>query len=197
MSATPTHPQRHAISADEYLRMEKAGVFATDARLELMEGEIIEMAPIGSAHAAVVNALASLFNRTCGAAIIVSVQNPFVAGERSVPQPDLMLLKARDDKYFHRHPSAVDVLLVVEVSDSTLRFDLEDKMLLYAQSGVVESWVIDLEHRVVHMFQEPDSAGYRRSRIAVATDMISPGLAPQITLTLGAIFPEQRFVNDG
>jgi len=170
--------------------MAKAAVFSADTRLELMDGEIIEMAPIGSAHAALVNALAALLNRTCGDDMIVSVQNPLIAAERSVPQPDLMLLKAREDRYFRSHPSAADVMLLIEVADSTLRFDLEEKMRLYAQSGVAESWVIDLEGRVVHVFQQPDSVGYRSKRTAKATDVVSPRRAPTISMTLATLLPK-------
>jgi Uma2 family endonuclease len=189
MSAIPTYPQRHIISTDEYLRMAHAGVFSTDVRLELMEGEIIEMAPIGSGHAAVVNSLAALLNRACGDSMIVSVQNPIVTGERSVPQPDLALLRTREDKYFNAHPKAADVSLVVEVSDTTLRFDLDQKLLLYARAGIPELWVVDLETRVVHVQREPAVSGYVQKWRAIDMDTISILSLPGISIAVASIFP--------
>ncbi len=113
MSAVLDHPKRHAVSAQEYLRMGEAGVFAPEARLELIDGEIVEMAPIGSAHAGAVKTLNRILGRLVGGKAIVSVQDPITLGERSVPQPDLALLKPRDDMYSHAHPTAADVLLEV------------------------------------------------------------------------------------
>lgn len=189
MSAIPTYPQRHAISADEYVRMAQAGVFSTDVRLELMEGEIIEMAPIGSAHAAVVNSLAALLHRACGESVIVSVQNPIVVGERSVPQPDLALLRMRPDRYFNAHPRAADTLLVVEVADATLKFDLEQKALLYARAGIPETWVVDLEARAVHVLREPTPGGYGWKTQVGETDAITAFAAPRVSFPVGSIFP--------
>jgi len=159
MSATKEYPQRHAISVDEYLRMGQAGVFAPDVRLELMEGEIVEMAPIGSAHAAVVRTLAELLHPV-GEQFILSVQDPLILGERSAPQPDLMLLKRREDRYYTAHPRVEDVLLLVEVADTTRDFDLTVKVPLYAQSGVAEVWVVDIVQRGMHVFREPAPRGY-------------------------------------
>lgn len=133
--------------------MGEAGVFAPGARLELMDGEIVEMAPIGSAHAAVVNALSTLLSRSL-LDCIVSMQNPLVLDDLTVPQPDISVLKNRDDKYFRAHPRPADALLVVEVADSTLRFDLEAKVPLYARAGVRETWVVDIEKRAIHVCRE-------------------------------------------
>jgi Uma2 family endonuclease len=189
VSAIPTYPQRHAISADEYLRMASACVFLPDARLELMDGEIIEMAPIGSAHAAVVNSLSALLNKLCDEGVIVSVQNPMIAGDRSVPQPDVALLKMRTDKYFKQHPVAQDVLLVIEVSDTTLRFDLEQKTLLYAKAGIIESWVVDVEGRAVHVFRDPTLNGYRSTSIARGDDTVCAVAVSQVSVVLRCLWP--------
>jgi Uma2 family endonuclease len=169
--------------------MANAGVFSADARLELMEGEIIETAPIGSAHAAVVNALAALLNRQCEGSVIVSVQNPIVAGDRSVPQPDLALLKLRRDGYFHEHPTATDVLLMIEVADTTLQFDLERKAHVYASASIEEMWVIELEHYQIHIFCEPTSSGYRRCAIAQRTERVAPQLVAGISFELASVLP--------
>lgn len=118
--------------------MGEAGVFAPEARLELIEGDIVEMAPIRSQHAGTVNALNGLFS-ALGEKPVVSVQNPIVAGERSVPQPDLAVLRPRPDEYFSSHPFAADILLVVEGSDTSLGFDLSTKVPLSARAGVAQA----------------------------------------------------------
>jgi Uma2 family endonuclease len=119
MNAIHDHPRRHAITVAEYMRMGAAHVFAHQARLELMEGEIVEMPPIGSAHAAVVCTLDTLLREVAPRAM-VRVQSPLVLGERSAPQPDVLLLRPRADRYYNSHPTAADALLVVEVADTTL-----------------------------------------------------------------------------
>jgi len=147
MSAVLEYPQRHAVSAEEYLRMGESGVFAPEARLELIEGEIVEMAPIGSPHAGMVNILIRLFSRAAGDLAVVSAQNPVIVGDRSVPQTDVALLKPRADSYARSHPTTAEVLLVVEVADTTLSFDLGTKIPLYARGGITEAWVVDLQER--------------------------------------------------
>lgn len=163
MSASLEYPQKHLISAEEYLRMGEGGVFAPDARLELIEGEIIEMAPIGGPHLARVNRLTRLLVERTGDRAIVSTQNPLIIADRSVPQPDLALLRPRQDEYASSLPGAADVMLAVEVADTTLRFDLRTKVPLYARCGIPEAWVVDVNERVVHAFRDPSAAGYRTS----------------------------------
>lgn len=189
MSAVLQYPQRHQITTEEYLRMGEAGVFAPEARLELIEGEIVEMAPIGSPHASVVNTLAYLFFTLAGNRAIVSVQAPTVAGERSVPQPDLMLLKPRADRYFSAHPGPDDVLLLVEVSDSTLAFDVGTKLPLYARAGITEVWIVDVNARAVQVHREPGASGYGRSFTAPHGESIAVLALPEARLAVSEIFP--------
>jgi Uma2 family endonuclease len=153
MNAIHDHPRRHAITVEEYMRMGEAHVFAHQARLELMEGEIVEMPPIGSAHAAVVCTLDKLLREVAPRAM-VRVQSPLVLGERSAPQPDVVLLRPRADRYYDSHPTAADALLVVEVADTTLMYDLEVKRPLYARAGVAELWVVDINRRELHVLRE-------------------------------------------
>lgn len=169
--------------------MGEAGVFAPEARLELIEGEIVEMAPIGSPHASTVRLLNRLFVHRAGDLAIVSVQSPLVVGERSVPQPDLALLRPRADNYFSSHPAATDVLLVVEISDTTLRFDLSTKIPLYARAGITEAWVVDLEKRAVRVFRDPDSSGYRTSFTASGGEKVGAGALPEVALAVSEFFP--------
>ncbi len=189
MSAILDYPQRHAISANEYLRMGEGGVFAADARLELIEGEIVETAPIGSGHAGEVNILTGLFVRLVGTRAVVAVQNPLVIGDRSVPQPDLVLLKPRAHRYASAHPTPADVLLVIEVADTTLSFDLATKIPLHARHGVTESWVVDLEERVIRVFRDPSMSGYRTSFTVSVGGSVSPSALPDVIIAVSVLFP--------
>ena len=188
MSASLEYPQKHLISAEEYLRMGEGGVFAPDARLELIEGEIIEMAPIGGPHMARVNKLTRLFVERCGGRAIVSVQNPLVIADRSVPQPDLALLRPREDEYARSLPRASDVLLVVEVADTTLGFDLRTKVPLYARCGVTELWVVDVIEQAVHVFRGAGAKGYGESAILKAGQSAKCLALPEVFVEVGNLF---------
>lgn len=188
MNAIHHRPRRHAITVAEYLRMGEAQVFAQHARLELMEGEIVEMAPIGSAHVAVVITLDTLLREAAPQAL-VSVQNSLVLNERSAPQPDVALLRARADRYFTSLPVAADVLLVVEVADTTLEYDLEVKRPLYAQAGIPELWIIDIGRRAVHVFREP-AQGYSIHRILTAGDNATFAALGEVGFPVSSLFPD-------
>jgi Uma2 family endonuclease len=189
MSAQIDYPKRHLVTAQEYLRMGETGVFAPDARLELIEGEIFEMAPIGPPHAAAVRTLTALMYERVGKHATVSVQAPLIAGPLSVPEPDLALLRPRSDNYASAHPGQADVLLVIEVSDSTLRVDLETKVPLYARAGIAEVWVVDVGARAVHVFREPGIDGYRKGFVAKGDDELTPAALPEVRLRAAEIFP--------
>jgi Uma2 family endonuclease len=190
LKSSQQYPQRHAVSAQEYLRMGEAGVFAPDVRLELIEGEIVEMAPIGSRHAAAVTILNRLFNRQVGERALVSVQNPILAGDRSVPQPDIALLKPRADSYSGAHPSAADVLLVVEVADTSLAFDLGTKLPLYAGAGILEAWMVDLRESAVRVFRDPSASGYLTSFTLSGDERVAVAALPGVAIALSALFPK-------
>lgn len=188
MSALLDYPQKHPISAEEYLRMGEAAVFAPEMRLELIDGEIIEMAPIEGPHMARVNILTRLFVERAGANAIVSVQNPLVIADRSVPQPDLALLRPREDDYARSLPTVADVLLVVEVADTTLSFDLRRKMPLYARCGVAEAWVVDVNGRAVHVFREPGATGYANSFAVEPGRKIASMALPEVFIEVAELF---------
>jgi Uma2 family endonuclease len=190
MIAVSQYPRRHSITAEEYLRMAEAGVFRAETRLELMDGEIIDMAPIGSPHAAVVNTLMSLLVRSVADRGIVSVQNPVIVSSRSVPQPDLLLLRNRADRYFSAHPTADDVLLIVEVSDTSLRFDRDQKIPMYGRAGIAEAWLIDVEKRCLHVFTSPDAhSGYRAQSITTFGQKIALAAWPDVVVSIADLFP--------
>lgn len=166
--------------------MGEADVFAPEARLELIEGEIVEMASISSAHASVVNTLDALLREVAPKAI-VRVQSPLVLGERSAPQPDVMLLRPRADRYYSAHPVAADALLAVEVADTTLKYDLEVKRALYARAGVAELWVVDIDRRELHAFREPE-LGYSIHRVLTARDNAAVVALDDVGFAVSALF---------
>lgn len=152
---------RYYFSVAEFERMGEAGVFTKDARLELIEGEIIEMSPIGSRHAACVNFLSRLLNRTIGDTVIVSTQNPIRLNDFSEPEPDIALLRLRADFYRDAHPTPADVLLIIEVADTTLAYDRQVKAPLYAKAGVAELWIVNLLEEQVELYAELADGAYQ------------------------------------
>jgi Uma2 family endonuclease len=152
--------KRHRLTVDDYGRMGEAGVFAPDARVELIDGEVIDMAPIGTRHAAAVTRLDRLLQRAVGDRAIVRSQNPLRLGDRSEPEPDLLLLLPRADFYASAHPAAGDVLLLIEVADSSVRYDREVKLPLYARHGIAEVWLVDLEAGMLRFFRGPQGERY-------------------------------------
>jgi len=155
---------KHWITADEYQRMGAAGVFPEDARLELLEGEIFEMPPIGPPHASSVDFLVSFLNESARGRFIVRGQNPIRLDDFSEPQPDIALLRWRDDFYRHAHPTPADVLLVVEVADSTLESDRNYKIPLYAKAGIPEAWLVNMPEGKLELFAEPVNGVYQINR---------------------------------
>ena len=169
--------------------MNEAGVFAPEARLELIEGEIIEMALIKPPHAGRVIQLTSLLQRAAGERALVSAQGPLLVSSRSVPQPDLALLAPRADYYTESLPTAADVFLVVEVAHSSLAFDLGTKVPLYARAGVREVWVVDIGERAIHVFRQPAEGAYRTAFVARASERVACEALPEAALQVSELFP--------
>lgn len=159
VSATPV---RHAFTVEDLERMVAAGILREDSRVELIEGEIVERVPIGSRHAACVDRLAQLLFAECGGRAIVRVQNPLRLSPNSLPQPDLALLKYREDFYASSHPGPEDALLVVEVSDESAAYDREVKVPLYARAGIAEVWLVVLPEKLVEVYRQPSPRGFRQ-----------------------------------
>ena len=172
-----------AWTAAEYEQMVAAGVLGEDDRVELVEGEIVEMAPVGARHAASVNALARLLQRQVGDQAVVSVQNPVRLSPRSEPQPDLAVLAWRDDGYRDELPGPADVLLVVEVADvaevaevaeSSVATDRDVKLPLYGRAGIGEAWLVDLPAGTIEVHTGPSPAGYRERSVHGIGALVSP-----------------------
>nr|WP_242024406.1 Uma2 family endonuclease [Trichocoleus sp. FACHB-591] len=140
--------------------MVEAGILPEDDRVELLEGEIIDLSPISSRHAACVNRLNYLFHDRLRDRVIVAAQNPVELSDRLEPQPDVALLQPRPDFYEAGHPQPQDILLLVEVADTTVEFDREIKIPLYAKSGVREVWLVDLNENAIAVYREPSLRGY-------------------------------------
>ena len=180
--------RRHRITAEDYHRMGAAGVLAPDARVELIDGEVIDMAPIGSRHWSVVNRLDRLLHQAVGDAAIVSSQSSFRLGPHSEPQPDLALFKPRDDFYAMALPTAADALLVIEVADTTARYDREIKLPLYARHGIGELWVVDLDANLLRMFNAPHADGYAQASSHARPGVTTIGALPGVTVDLSGLF---------
>jgi Uma2 family endonuclease len=164
-TATQEWPRRHRITVDKFYRMADAGLFAEDERVELIDGEIIDMPPMGARHAGTLHHLAALLAPAFGTDRWIRQQLPLRLERYSEPVPDIAVVTARADYYKDRHPAPADALLVVEVAEATLRYDREVKAALYARHGVREYWVVDCEARVVHRYREPKSSGYSRIEV--------------------------------
>jgi Uma2 family endonuclease len=160
--------------------MGEAGILHEDDRVELIEGEIVEMAAIGTRHFACVNGLTRLLVRGVGDAAIVSVQNPVRLDEHTEPQPDLTALRVRD--YRESLPMPGNVLLLIEVSDTTLAYDRGVKLPLYARAGIREVWIVDLTGDVIERYTDPSGDGYRSSKWVRRGETLAPLSLPELTL---------------
>jgi Uma2 family endonuclease len=168
--------------------MGEAGLFAPDARVELIEGEIIDMAPIGLDHNSVVDRLTRSFVRAVGDDAIVRVQGSVRLSEITEPQPDFVLLKPRADFYRSRFALGTDTLLVVEVSDTTLRYDRDVKVPLFARHGVPEVWIFDLQNDRLLVYASPENGGYTRESTLERPQSAQITALGGAAVELGAIF---------
>ncbi len=178
---------RHRFSVDDYDRMIEAGVLGEDDQVELIEGEIVEMSPIGDKHVGCVRRSNRLFSRVLSDRVIVDVQSPARVNDRSKPQPDLMLLRSVPEMLTDVTPRAEDILLVVEVSDSSLDFDRQIKMPLYARSNIAEVWLVNIPQGVIEVYRDPTPDGYRTVLIARRGDQISPLAFPDVFISVDSI----------
>ena len=177
----------HRFSVDDYYRMQQAGILDEDDHVELIDGRIVEVPPVGPTHAGMVK----LLHRHFGALepeVIIAVQDPLHLDRHNEPEPDLMLLRPRDDFYRERHPTASDAFLLIEVADTTLKKDLEVKAPLYAMHGVTEYWVVDLEGFRVVVHREPRGGMFKDVRDAAGATSVSPQAFAGHTLDLSKLF---------
>ena len=182
-------PERTRISAERFDKMIATGVLTKYDRVELIEGDMINEPGINPPHSAVTARLNELLVLSAGRSVTVSPCGSVRLGDFSVPQPDLMLLTRREDFYFGRRPTAADVLLLIEVSDSSLAYDQSTKRALYARYGVEEYWVVDVQGERVFVYSEPAGEGYARVVECTAADIVSPRAVPAVQIQVGTLFP--------
>lgn len=180
-------PARKIFTVQEYHKMIDAGVFSGNPNYELIEGEIVKKMTQGNFHISSINRLNRLFSRNCGNEVIVSIQNAVVVGDISEPEPDVTLLKFREDFYAAGKATAEDVLLLVEVSDSTVRYDRGVKLRLYAEAKIVEVWLVNLPRQVLEVYSEPENGKYKLVKKYEKTQTVAPKLLPEIKLKVSDI----------
>lgn len=168
----PAEVERRRFDAEEYHKMLEVGLLSEDDRVELIGGEIVEMTPIGRSHLACVIVLTHILVGAARGRYFVSVQNPIRTGPRDEPQPDISLIKTRPDPDGEGPPRSEDVLLVIEVADTSLTYDRDVKLPLYAEAGIPEAWIVDLRGRKVDVYSDPTANGYRVSRSAGAGEQV-------------------------
>jgi len=184
--------KRKPFTLGQYHQMIEAGVLAEGDRVELINGEILETAAIGSKHSTQVNRLNRIFSKRLvteglDEEILISVQNPVELGPRSEPEPDVALLRGAEKRYELRHPQPSDVLLLIEVSDSTVEFDRDVKGLLYASSGIQEYWLINLQADRIERHRQPSANGYGQVEIFRGGEAIASQTIPQLSFTVGEL----------
>ena len=173
-----TQPQNHAFTVGEYYRMAETNILTEEDRVELIAGQIVAMSPIGSRHAACVKRLNLLIGKMVGDSMLIGVQDPIQLDAYSAPEPDLVLLRPRADFYAEAHPSAADVLLAVEVADTSIDYDREVKLPLYARAGLPEVWLIDLQKGCIEVYAQPQGGAYQqRVEVAANATLASPTIA--------------------
>jgi Uma2 family endonuclease len=179
--------ERYRFTADQYHQMGEAGIFGSDDRVELIDGEIISMNPIGDPHAGTVNRLNMELTERLRRTAIVAPQNPVRLAEHHEPEPDLAILRFRADFYATLGPRPDDVLLLIEVADSSVEFDRRIKGPLYARNGIPEYWLVDLTRGHVVVYREPDAEGYQSMQVRRRGESLSLALLPDLTITVDDI----------
>jgi Uma2 family endonuclease len=180
---------RKLFDSDSYLRMAETGILSPTDRVELIGGEILVMSPIGPRHGAAVNAAIRLIVKTVGETAFVWSQTTVVLDTFVVPEPDIALLKWRDDFYATKHPGAKDILLIVEIADSSLEYDTTVKLGSYAILGIPEYWVADLRNDCLLIYSQPEGDTYRVTRELRRGEFISPLSLPQSEFPVSIFLP--------
>ncbi|NER94839.1 MAG: Uma2 family endonuclease [Symploca sp. SIO1B1] len=173
------------INVAEYHCMADAGVFHPEERVELIAGQLVKMAAKGTAHTVTLRRINRLFTRlSFQIEVMVQIQDPIVLDDYSEPEPDLALLRLEPREYIDAHPTAADTYLVIEVADSSFKYDSETKAKLYAQSNIADYWVLDVVKRQLHVFRQPSNQGYQSEVILTEDDSISPLQFPEIKISI-------------
>ena len=179
---------QHRFSVTEYYRMAETGILRPDARVELLDGKINDMSPIGPFHSGLVKRLSRLFNLQSKGRWIVATQDPLHLDDHSEPQPDIMLLQPEADDYISRHPHPENVFLLIEVSDKSLAHDRAEKIPAYGRAGVAEVWIVNLNAQTVEVYREPHFTGYAVKPVLHTGDQVSPLAFPDVSVDIAKLF---------
>jgi len=177
----------YRFSTEEYARLGEAGIFSEDDRVELLDGELILMSPIGSRHAAIVKTLNRALSQLCGERFLIGVQDPVILDDASEPEPDLSLLEPREDAYASALPRAEHVQLIIEVSDASLDYDRGPKLAAYARNNIPEVWVVNLIANTIEMHRAPAGQTYKERTVFQRGDTLNPACAPEVSLAVSSI----------
>jgi len=176
-------------TVEEYHRLAEMGVFDPQERVELLDGQIILMSAKGTAHACANRRADKRFRQLLGDRVEVCIQDPIQLSDRAEPEPDIAIVKRDRFEYANRHPNPSDVLLIVEIADTTLKYDREIKALAYARAGIGEYWILDVVDRRLLVFRQPTPNGYQQQTIVSETE--SPTLLqfPNATIAVSQLLP--------
>jgi Uma2 family endonuclease len=172
------------ITVQEYHRMAEVGIFHPQERLELIAGQIIQMSPKGTAHESAITRTERLFRKRLGEQVLLRLQSPVQLDDYSEPEPDIAVVKPNPLDYDDHHPSPSEVFLIIEIADSSLKYDREVKALAYAKSGIAEYWILDVNGRKLHVYRLPSSEGYHSETILLEDVTISPLAFPECKITV-------------
>lgn len=177
----------HRWTIDEFYRMAEVGLLEPDARVELIDGVVVDMAPIGPGHGGHVKRGNRFFTRLLGDRALMSVQDTIRMGPRFGPEPDLAILRPRADDYTESNPTAEDILMLIEVAESSLSYDRATKMRLYAQVGVPDYWIVNLVDKQIEIHRDPTAEGYKTIEIKRRGDAIQLVAFPDVTVSVSDI----------
>ncbi len=189
ISAATSTPaiERHRFSVDDYHFLAEHRLFAPEERVELIHGELHLMQPLGPDHSSHTSSFIDTIRPKCPPTLALRLEQPVTIPPHSEPQPDLAVVRRRADYYKSAHPQPADVLLIVEVGDSSVAFDTGGKARLYAQAGIPEYWVLDLPAQCVRIFREPEGDGYKVGEILQRGETARCGTVPELVFEVGEL----------
>ncbi|GGA27709.1 Uma2 family endonuclease [Okeania sp. KiyG1] len=178
---------RRLFTVDQYYQMLEAGILTENERVELIRGEIVKMSPIGIHHSACVKRLNKLFILRLAETVTVGIQDPVKLNDNSEPEPDISLLQQRPDFYRTQHPQPEDVFLLIEVSDTTVKYDQEVKIPLYAENNIAEVWLVNLPQKCLEVYRQPTANGYQTVQTFKSGETVTIQALPNFTFTVDEI----------
>lgn len=184
---TLPQPQRLRFSVDEYYQMIELGLLKDYEKAEIIEGELISKMPIGEKHSAIVERLSEILHDELGKSVSLRNQQPIKFSDYNEPQPDLAILQRRDDFYFYEKPVPKDVLILIEVSDSTLKYDRDTKLALYAEAEIPEVWIINLPNNIIEVHQKPSIGIYQLAQIYKSGEVVKSAILPNLEIEVDKI----------